>query len=92
MVVHCSAGIGRTGALITMDVVLAMIERGLKFDIHKIVTDLRRQRQGMIQTKVRVPDLYLTVKDETKKVGMGHTKGHPNLLPLLCCKRAIYQG
>ena len=52
VVVHCSAGIGRTGALITVDIVLAMVEKDLKFDIQKIVTDLRRQRQGMIQTKV----------------------------------------
>ena len=55
VVVHCSAGIGRTGALITLDVILAMIERDLKFDINKIVMDLRRQRHGMIQTK----DQYL---------------------------------
>ena len=52
IVVHCSAGIGRTGALLTVDVVLAMVARDIKFDIQRVVEELRRQRQGMIQTKV----------------------------------------
>lgn len=30
IVVHCSAGIGRTGALITIDVALKLIERDQK--------------------------------------------------------------
>lgn len=52
ILVHCSAGIGRTATLITLDIVLASIERQAKFDIHEIVTKLRKQRPGMIQTKV----------------------------------------
>ncbi|XP_076073752.1 tyrosine-protein phosphatase non-receptor type 13-like isoform X3 [Mytilus galloprovincialis] len=55
LVVHCSAGIGRTGALITIDIALARLESEGKCDIFEIVKDLRRQRQGMIQTK----DQYL---------------------------------
>ncbi|XP_078359591.1 tyrosine-protein phosphatase non-receptor type 13-like [Oculina patagonica] len=49
--VHCSAGIGRTGALITIDVALGLMERDLTFDVNKIIRNLREQRQGMIQTK-----------------------------------------
>ncbi|XP_067950763.1 tyrosine-protein phosphatase non-receptor type 13-like [Watersipora subatra] len=55
ILVHCSAGIGRTGTLITLDMVIGSIERDLKFDINEIVTYLRKQRPGMIQTK----DQYL---------------------------------
>lgn len=51
IVVHCSAGIGRTGTIMTLDIMLSLIDRDLKFDVQKIVMDLRRQRQGMIQTK-----------------------------------------
>jgi len=51
IVAHCSAGIGRTGVLITVDVALGLMERDLSFDINKIIRSLREQRQGMIQTK-----------------------------------------
>ncbi|XP_064639301.1 tyrosine-protein phosphatase non-receptor type 13-like isoform X2 [Lineus longissimus] len=51
IVVHCSAGIGRTGALLTIDLVLAHMEKDLKFEIPSLVKELREQRQGMIQTK-----------------------------------------
>ena len=52
IVVHCSAGIGRTGALVTVDIVLALVAMDTKFDVQRVVEELRRQRQGMIQTKV----------------------------------------
>ncbi|KAL4240657.1 Protein tyrosine phosphatase [Mactra antiquata] len=52
IVVHCSAGIGRSGTFVTVDLVLAHIERGIEFDIFEIVKKLRRQRQGMIQTRI----------------------------------------
>ncbi|PIK61868.1 putative tyrosine-protein phosphatase non-receptor type 13 [Apostichopus japonicus] len=55
VVVHCSAGIGRTGTLMTIDSLLNMIEADQEFKIEEIVKDLRLQRQGMIQTK----DQYL---------------------------------
>ncbi|GFR71734.1 tyrosine-protein phosphatase non-receptor type 13 [Elysia marginata] len=49
-VIHCSAGIGRTGALIAIDVALACIEHGVEFNLHNIVSKLRTQRHGMVQT------------------------------------------
>jgi protein tyrosine phosphatase len=63
IVVHCSAGIGRTGTLLTLDITKSMIESDIKFDIHKIVNDLRRQRQGMIQTKDQYMFVYKATKD-----------------------------
>ncbi|CAH1795007.1 unnamed protein product [Owenia fusiformis] len=76
IIVHCSAGIGRTGAIITIDTVLANIQRDHRFDIHEIVHTLRKQRQGMIQTKDQYLFCYsaasealqfLLNKDEGKK-------------------------
>ncbi|KAK3091931.1 hypothetical protein FSP39_023798 [Pinctada imbricata] len=54
IVVHCSAGIGRTGTFITIDLALAQIETNGKCDIFEIVQELRKQRYGMIQTKVNI--------------------------------------
>ncbi|XP_044304208.1 tyrosine-protein phosphatase non-receptor type 20 [Varanus komodoensis] len=51
IVTHCSAGVGRSGVLLCVDILLHGIERDLFFDIKQIVTHLRHQRFGMIQTK-----------------------------------------
>uniref|UniRef100_W5M8L4 Uncharacterized protein n=1 Tax=Lepisosteus oculatus TaxID=7918 RepID=W5M8L4_LEPOC len=51
VIVHCSAGIGRTGVLICTDVILTMIEKDLNINVSDIVKEMRQQRYGMIQTK-----------------------------------------
>ncbi|XP_069486537.1 tyrosine-protein phosphatase non-receptor type 13 isoform X2 [Ambystoma mexicanum] len=48
---HCSAGIGRSGTLICLDVVLGLISQDLEFDISDVVRSMRLQRHGMIQTE-----------------------------------------
>ncbi|ESO95857.1 hypothetical protein LOTGIDRAFT_227187 [Lottia gigantea] len=55
IVVHCSAGIGRSGSLMTIDIALLYMEHMLPFNIFEIVKYLRQQKYGMIQTK----DQYL---------------------------------
>ncbi|RNF22708.1 tyrosine-specific protein phosphatase [Trypanosoma conorhini] len=51
VVVHCSAGIGRTGTLIAAYGVLAHLERGTLTDttVYDVVSTMRRQRFGMVQ-------------------------------------------
>ncbi|KFP64221.1 Tyrosine-protein phosphatase non-receptor type 20, partial [Cariama cristata] len=51
IVVHCSTGIGRSGVLLCVEILLSYIEKDLCFNIKQIVRDLRDQRFGMIQTK-----------------------------------------
>ncbi|XP_054028495.1 tyrosine-protein phosphatase non-receptor type 13 [Dryobates pubescens] len=51
IVTHCSAGIGRSGTLICIDVVLGLISRDLEFDISDLVRTMRLQRHGMVQTE-----------------------------------------
>uniref|UniRef100_A0A8C5RZ48 Tyrosine-protein phosphatase non-receptor type 13 n=1 Tax=Laticauda laticaudata TaxID=8630 RepID=A0A8C5RZ48_LATLA len=52
IITHCSAGIGRSGTLICLDVVLGLISQDLKFDISEVVRLMRLQRHGMVQTEV----------------------------------------
>uniref|UniRef100_A0A671RBN6 Tyrosine-protein phosphatase non-receptor type 13-like n=1 Tax=Sinocyclocheilus anshuiensis TaxID=1608454 RepID=A0A671RBN6_9TELE len=51
IITHCSAGIGRSGTLICIDVVLGLISKDVDFDISDVVRTMRLQRQGMVQTE-----------------------------------------
>uniref|UniRef100_A0A3B5N011 protein-tyrosine-phosphatase n=1 Tax=Xiphophorus couchianus TaxID=32473 RepID=A0A3B5N011_9TELE len=50
LMVHCSAGIGRTGVLITMETALGLIDAGRPIFPLDIVKTLRDQRAMMVQT------------------------------------------
>ena len=52
LLVHCSAGVGRTGTFITVDMALEQAKKEWKVDIAGIVTRLRQQRMKMVQTEV----------------------------------------
>ncbi|XP_036384166.1 tyrosine-protein phosphatase non-receptor type 13 isoform X2 [Megalops cyprinoides] len=51
IITHCSAGIGRSGTLICIDVVLGLISKDADFDISDVVRTMRLQRHGMVQTE-----------------------------------------
>lgn len=53
ILVHCSAGCGRTGTICSIDYVWALLRTGkLKedFSLFEIISDMRRQRIAMVQT------------------------------------------
>ena len=52
IIVHCSAGVGRTGTFIAIEIGMDQIKQEGKVDIIGIVTRLRQQRMKMIQTNV----------------------------------------
>ena len=54
ILVHCSAGVGRTGTFIALDIALEQAKREGVVDIAGIVNRLRQQRMKMVQTLVRI--------------------------------------
>ncbi|XP_077260377.1 tyrosine-protein phosphatase non-receptor type 11 isoform X6 [Temnothorax americanus] len=64
ILVHCSAGIGRTGTFIVIDMILDQIKRhGLdcEIDIQRTVQRVRARRSGMVQTEAQYKFVYLAV-------------------------------
>ena len=65
ILVHCSAGIGRTGTFIVIDMILDQIKRqGLdcEIDIQRTIQMVRSQRSGMVQTEAQYKFVYLAVQ------------------------------
>ncbi|XP_061422116.1 LOW QUALITY PROTEIN: tyrosine-protein phosphatase non-receptor type 11-like [Lethenteron reissneri] len=65
VVVHCSTGIGRTGTVIVIDILLGIIrQKGLdcEIDIPKTIQMVRSQRSGMVQTEAQYKFVYRAVQ------------------------------
>jgi tyrosine-protein phosphatase non-receptor type 9 len=50
MIVHCSAGIGRTGTFVTLDISINRLKKEGKINIRKTVEKIRLQRASAVQT------------------------------------------
>jgi len=65
IMVHCSAGIGRTGTFIVIDMIIDQIQKlGLdcEIDIQRTIQMVRSQRSGMVQTEAQYKFVYLAVQ------------------------------
>ncbi|CAK6967161.1 tyrosine-protein phosphatase non-receptor type 2a [Scomber scombrus] len=63
-VVHCSAGIGRSGTLALVDTCLVLMDRRKNpssVDIQKVLLDMREYRMGLIQTPDQLRFSYMAV-------------------------------
>lgn len=65
MIVHCSAGIGRSGTLIVIDMLMDQLNHyGLdhEVDIQQVVKTVRAQRSGLVQTEAQYKFIYLAIQ------------------------------
>ncbi|XP_056656711.1 receptor-type tyrosine-protein phosphatase beta isoform X2 [Monodelphis domestica] len=62
-IVHCSAGVGRTGTFIALDRILQQLDSKDSVDIYGAVHDLRLHRVHMVQTECQYVYLHQCVRD-----------------------------
>lgn len=63
VIVHCSAGVGRTGTLIATDILVQNINAGKNIDIFNTVLELRRQRMIMVQAQKQYVYIHNLIRD-----------------------------
>ncbi|XP_066559162.1 tyrosine-protein phosphatase non-receptor type 7 isoform X2 [Amia ocellicauda] len=75
-IVHCSAGIGRTGCFIATSIGCQQLEKTGQVDVLGIVCQLRIDRGGMIQTSEQYQFLYLTLALHSRQLAQAEQEPH----------------
>uniref|UniRef100_A0A8C6SAK8 Tyrosine-protein phosphatase non-receptor type n=1 Tax=Neogobius melanostomus TaxID=47308 RepID=A0A8C6SAK8_9GOBI len=58
VLVHCSAGVGRTGVVILSEVMIACLEHNQPMQVPTVLLELRKQRMLMVQTVLQYNFVY----------------------------------
>ncbi|GBM96548.1 Tyrosine-protein phosphatase non-receptor type 12 [Araneus ventricosus] len=103
VLVHCSAGCGRTGTICAIDYVWGLMRMGKltkNFNLFNVIADMRRQRIAMVQTKeqyVLVHKAVSSLFEQQLRVIDSHTyenldeDGEPLILKELQKEEDIYE-
>lgn len=81
IVVHCSAGLGRTGVFITVHTALECHRAKDKVEIEAIVRRIRQQREGMIQTLDQYRFCFVAVAEALAPEQLPRTESEPTRRP-----------
>ncbi len=68
--IHCSAGIGRSGTFCLIDSCLLLVEKGVvaELDVRSILLELRTYRMGLIQTHDQLRFCFLGIIRGARKI------------------------
>eukprot|EP00659_Diplonema_papillatum_P005853 gene5853-8964_t len=89
ILVHCGAGVGRTGVFIGMHVCLALFSLEKELNVKEVVRILKYQRTGMVKTKLQYQFLVCALNLEFQRMVLKHQQqyrsgqGGPPRSPLL---------
>uniref|UniRef100_G3TWG6 Tyrosine-protein phosphatase non-receptor type n=1 Tax=Loxodonta africana TaxID=9785 RepID=G3TWG6_LOXAF len=73
-IVHCSAGIGRSGTFSLVDTCLILMEKGNDINIKQVLLNMRKYRMGLIQTPDQLRFSYMAIIEGAKFI-----KGDSNI-------------
>eukprot|EP00049_Salpingoeca_infusionum_P019053 m.359949 g.359949 ORF g.359949 m.359949 type:complete len:1714 (-) comp18827_c0_seq1:378-5519(-) len=68
LLVHCSAGIGRSGVFVALELGGATLHQGKDVDLKQLLTDIRMQRMNLVQTQ----DQFLLTSKLLEAVAAGN--------------------
>merc|ERR1719183_2112236 len=74
ILVHCSAGIGRTGTFMSIDIGMQELQSEWRVtDIKGNVTKMRQERGGSVQTAVQYKFIHQALEEYSRVKGMPHS-------------------
>ncbi|XP_005074692.1 tyrosine-protein phosphatase non-receptor type 2 isoform X3 [Mesocricetus auratus] len=67
-VIHCSAGIGRSGTFSLVDTCLVLMEKGEDVNVKQVLLNMRKYRMGLIQTPDQLRFSYMAIIEGAKYI------------------------